>query len=61
MRDYGPTLRERMARLETMMENHIHRHKTRDRWMMRMLGRLVVVGIILLAVPVFVRWLGGAV
>lgn len=55
MRDYGPTLRERMARLEILMENHIKHHETRDRWLMRVLGGLVV-GIVLLAVPVFFRW-----
>ena len=48
MRNYGPTLRERMARLETLMENHIKHHEIRDRWMMRVLGGLVV-GVILLA------------
>ncbi len=60
MRKYGPTLRERLARLETLMENHIHHHDARDKWMMKILGSLVV-GVILLAVPGFWRWLGGLV
>ena len=55
-----PTLRERLARLETLMENHIHYHETHDRWMMKVMTSLVV-GIILLAIPVFARWLGGLV
>jgi len=53
-----PTLRERMAVLETKMDNHIHHHEVRDKWMMVTLSGLVV-GIILLAVPVFARWLSG--
>lgn len=53
-----PTLRERITRLETLMENHIHCHEIRDKWMMGILSGLVI-GIILLAVPVFARWLGG--
>jgi len=50
-----PTLRERMAVIETKMNNHIHHHEIRDKWMMGVLSGLVV-GIILLAVPVFARW-----
>jgi len=54
----GPTLRERMARLETLMENHIAHHERRDQWMMRILGALVV-GVILFALPGCVRLLAG--
>ena len=60
-----PTLRERMAVLEIKMDNmtirqdnHIHHHEIRDKWMMGVLSGLVV-GIILLAIPVFWQWLGG--
>lgn len=60
MRDHTGTLRERMIRLETIMENHLHYHETRDKQMMRVLSGLTV-GVILLAVPVLVRWLGGVV
>ena len=50
-----PTLRERMAVLETIMKNHIHHHEVRDKWMLRIVGGLVV-GIILLAIRLF--WVG---
>ena len=52
-----PTLRERMARIEVMLENHIHHHDVRDKWMLKILGSLVV-GVVLLAIPVFARLLG---
>lgn len=62
-----PTLRERMARLETLVENqitlmtnHIKHHETRDQWLMRILGTLVV-GIVLFALPGCIRLLGGVV
>ena len=51
-----PTLRERMAVLETLMKNHLKHHETRDRWMMGILSGLVI-GIVLLALRL---WLGGA-
>ena len=51
-----PTLRERMAVIETKIDNHIHHHEVRDRWMLCIVGGLVV-GVILLAVPVFWGWL----
>ena len=53
-----PSLRERIAVLETLMTNHIHHHEIRDKWMLGVVGGLVV-GIILLAVPVFWGWLSG--
>jgi len=55
-----PTLRERMARIEVMLENHIHHHDVRDKWMLKIMGSLVV-GVVLLAIPVFARWLGGVI
>lgn len=54
----GPTLRERIARLETLMENHIKHHEVRDAWFLRILGGLVV-GVILVALPGCVRLLAG--
>jgi len=54
----GPTLRERIARLETLMENHIKHHEVRDAWFLRILGALVV-GIILTALPGCFRLLAG--
>lgn len=45
-----PTLRERIGRLETLMENHIHTHEKREQWLLRILGSLVI-GVVLLALP----------
>jgi hypothetical protein len=53
-----PTLRERMAVLETLMKNHIAHHEKRDQWMMRILGGLVI-GVILFALPGCIELLGG--
>jgi len=55
-----PTLRERMARLETLVEGLIDANKKRDRWMLRILGGLVV-GVILMGLPGCIRLLNGAV
>jgi hypothetical protein len=52
------TIKERLARLETMMGNHIAHHEIRDKWMMRILGTLVS-SMVLMVVPGFVRWLAG--
>ncbi|KKN57530.1 hypothetical protein LCGC14_0561470 [marine sediment metagenome] len=46
----GSTLRERMARLETLVEALIEHNKVKDRWMLRIVGSLVV-GVIMLALP----------
>lgn len=54
----GGTIRERLARLEVLMYNHIAHHEARDKWMMRVLGTLVA-GLILMVVPTFVKWLAG--
>lgn len=56
----GGTIKERLARLETMMENHISHHETRDKWMMRILGTLVS-GMVLMVLPGFIKWLAGVV
>lgn len=58
MTNRGPTLRERLARLEVLMENHIKSHEARDRWMMRLLGSLIA-GVILLALPGCIKLLAG--
>ena len=50
-----PTLRERMAVIETLMKNHLHTHDKRDKWMMGILSGLVI-GIVLLALRL---WWGG--
>lgn len=54
----GGTIRERLARLEVLMYNHIAHHEARDKWMMRVLGTLVA-GLVLMVVPTFVKWLAG--
>lgn len=60
-----PTLRERMARLETLMEsqttlltNHIAHHAARNKWLMGILSALAV-GFILMALPGCIRLLSG--
>lgn len=55
-----PTLRERMARIETLVEGLVKHNETRDKWMMRILGSLVV-GVLLFALPGCVRLLAGVV
>lgn len=55
-----PTLRERMARIETLVEGLIDHNKIRDRWTLRLLGTLVA-GVILLALPGCIRLLSGVV
>jgi hypothetical protein len=43
----GPTPRERLAVLETLMKNHIHTHDVRDKWLLgipRVAGVLALVG-----------------
>jgi len=49
----GPTLRERIAIIETMLGNHIKHHDKRDKWMMGILSGLVI-GVILLALRLWV-------
>ena len=51
-----PTIRERLARLETLIENHIHHHELKDKWMIRIVGGLVS-GIVMLILPGFLSWL----
>ncbi len=45
-----PTLRERMAKIEWLIENHIHCHDSRDKWMMRIMTGLVI-GVVLISLP----------
>ena len=52
------TIKERLTRIETMLENHLQHHETRDKWMLRILGTMVG-GMALMVLPGFVRWLGG--
>ena len=53
-----PTLRERMARIETLVEGLVKHNETRDRWMMRILSGLAI-GVVLFALPGCVRLLVG--
>ena len=50
-----PTTKERLTRIETLLENHLHTHDRRDKWMMGILSGLVI-GIVLLALRL---WAGG--
>lgn len=52
------TIKERLTRIETLLENHLLHHETRDKWMLRIIGGLVT-GMALMVVPGFVRWLSG--
>jgi hypothetical protein len=51
-----PTIRERLTRIETILENHIHHHELKDKWMIRIVGGLVS-GIIMLILPGFLCWI----
>lgn len=44
------TIRERLTRIEVLIENHIRCHDARDRWMLRIVGGLVI-GMVLVALP----------
>ncbi|KKN40063.1 hypothetical protein LCGC14_0737260 [marine sediment metagenome] len=44
------TTKERLVRIEILLEEHIKHHNTRDKWMMRIVAGLVV-GVILLTLP----------
>ncbi|MHC4799322.1 MAG: hypothetical protein ACYTF1_22015 [Planctomycetota bacterium] len=54
----GPTPRERLAVLETLMKNHIHTHDVRDKWLLGIISGLVV-GFVLHGLPGFLSWLSG--
>lgn len=51
----GGTIKERLARLETLMCDHITHHETNDRNKMRVISGLVV-GLILAVSPGFIEW-----
>ena len=51
------TIKERLTRIETLLENHLEHHRRRDKWMLSIMGTLVA-GMALMAIPGFVRWLG---
>jgi hypothetical protein len=56
----GGTIKERLARLETMMCNHLEHHKTITRLL---LGITIAStsGMVLLVLPGFIKWLAGVV
>ena len=54
----GGTIKERLARLETMMCNHIAHHEASDRTKTRIMSGLAI-GIILAVTPGFIRWVAG--
>jgi len=51
----GGTIKERLARLEVMMCNHLDHHDKRDKWMMRILATLTG-GFLLMILPGFIKW-----
>lgn len=54
----GGTIKERLARLETIMCNHITHHEAGDRARTRIISGLVV-GLILAVLPGFIKWMAG--
>lgn len=54
----GGTIKERLARLEVIMCNHIARHEAGDRARTRIISGLVV-GLIMAVLPGFVKWMAG--
>lgn len=55
MIDKGGTIKERLTRLETLMNNHLEHHEKHDKWMLR-IACGVAVGIILHAFPGFIKF-----
>ena len=54
----GGTIKERLARLETLMCNHIAHHEANDRNKMRIISGLVV-GLLMAVAPGFIKWMAG--
>ena len=54
----GGTIKERLARLETIMCNHIVHHEAEGRTRTRIISGLVV-GLILAVLPGFIKWMAG--
>lgn len=52
----GGTIKERLARLETIMCNHIAHHEASDQIKTRIISGLVI-GLILAVLPGFVKWM----
>lgn len=52
----GGTIKERLARLETLMCNHLEHHRTITRFLLG-ISITSVGGFVLMAVPQFVKWL----
>lgn len=53
----GGTIKERLARLETIMCNHIAHHEAGDQAKTRIISGLVI-GLILAILPGFIKWMG---
>lgn len=51
----GGTLRERMARLETLMCNHLAHHEKIERWMLR-IGAIIIGGLAVQILPGLIKW-----
>lgn len=54
----GGTIKERLARLETIMCNHIAHHEAGDVVKTRIISGLVI-GLILAILPGFIKWMAG--
>jgi hypothetical protein len=54
----GDTIKERLTRIETLMENHLQHHENKDKWMLRIFGTLVT-SMVLMVLPGFIKWVVG--
>lgn len=51
----GGTIKERLARLEVLLCNHIAHHEKVERWMLR-IGTVIVGGLTLQILPDLIKW-----
>ena len=54
----GGTIKERLARLEILMGNHITHHEAVDRTKTRIISGLAI-GLIMAVAPEFIKWVAG--
>lgn len=54
----GQTIKERLTRIETLLENHIAHDEQRHKWTLRIFGGFIT-GFVLMVTPGFIQWLGG--
>lgn len=52
----GGTIKERLARLEVLLCNHLKHHEKVERWMLR-IGAVIIGGLMLQILPDLIKWL----